>query len=167
MPIYDHDGTTYYEIGKLYDDDGTTNYQTGKVYDNDGTTSSLIYSAEETVGLSISGACGHDTSESYKTYEKSYTVPAGWEKATVTSFGINEWVYGDTTGYLYYNGTLIGTRSSTYYGGGNSVRDSMSVPKSFNVAAGGVIKVTVKGWTNAGVMSVNQNCSVSATIVLE
>ena len=49
MPIYDNDGTTSYEIGKIYDNDGTTNYQIGKVYDNDGTTSYLIYTAEITV----------------------------------------------------------------------------------------------------------------------
>lgn len=49
MAIYDNDGTTRYEIGKLYDNDGTTNYQIGKVYDNDGTTNNLIYSAEETI----------------------------------------------------------------------------------------------------------------------
>lgn len=47
MPIYDHDGTTAYEIGKVYDHDGTTAYQIGKVYDHDGTTASLIYTAEQ------------------------------------------------------------------------------------------------------------------------
>jgi len=46
MPIYDNDGSTNYQIGKLYDSDGTTSYQIGKVYDNDGTSNSLIYSAE-------------------------------------------------------------------------------------------------------------------------
>ena len=45
-PIYDNDGTTSYEIGKVYDNDGTTSYQIGKVYDNDGTTNSLIYNSE-------------------------------------------------------------------------------------------------------------------------
>lgn len=46
MAIYDNDGTTSYEIGKVYDNDGTTNYQIGKVYDNNGTINSLIYNAE-------------------------------------------------------------------------------------------------------------------------
>ena len=46
MPIYDYDGTTSYELGKMYDYDGTTNHQIGKVYDNNGTTDRLIYSAE-------------------------------------------------------------------------------------------------------------------------
>lgn len=43
MAIYDNNGTTNAEIGKLYDNDGTTDYQIGKVYDNNGTTDSLIY----------------------------------------------------------------------------------------------------------------------------
>ena len=47
MALYDNNGTTDAEIGKLYDNDGTTNYQTSKVYDNDGTTNRLIYSADE------------------------------------------------------------------------------------------------------------------------
>ena len=46
MPIYDNDGTTNYEIGKLYDNDGTADHQIGKVYDNNGTANSLIYEAE-------------------------------------------------------------------------------------------------------------------------
>ena len=46
MPIYDYDGTTTYQIGKLYDTDGTANYRIGTVYDNDGTTNSLIYTEE-------------------------------------------------------------------------------------------------------------------------
>lgn len=44
MPIYDNNGTTSQEIGKLYDNNGTTSSQISKVYDNNGTTSSLIYS---------------------------------------------------------------------------------------------------------------------------
>lgn len=46
MAIYDNDGTSDREIGKLYDNNGTSNFQIGKIYDNDGTTSYLIYSAE-------------------------------------------------------------------------------------------------------------------------
>ena len=47
MAIYDWDGTTNNEIGKIYDWDGTASHQLGKGYDWDGTTSHLIYSAEE------------------------------------------------------------------------------------------------------------------------
>lgn len=49
MPIYDNDGTTEYEIGKVYDYNGTTWNQIGKIYDNDGTTDTLIYNAEAVV----------------------------------------------------------------------------------------------------------------------
>lgn len=46
MAIYDNDGTSTREIGKLYDNDYTNTYQIGKVYDNDGTNTWLVYSAE-------------------------------------------------------------------------------------------------------------------------
>lgn len=49
MPIFDNDGTTNRQVGKVYDFDGTTNRQIGKVYDFDGTTHHLIYTAEENV----------------------------------------------------------------------------------------------------------------------
>lgn len=49
MPIYDNDGTTNYQIGKLYDNDGTTSTQIGKVYDNNGTANTLIYSSDMTL----------------------------------------------------------------------------------------------------------------------
>ena len=45
MAIYDNNGSTNAEIGKLYDNNGTTSSQIGKVYDNNGTTNSLIYTA--------------------------------------------------------------------------------------------------------------------------
>lgn len=43
MAIYDNDGTTSREIGKLYDHNGLISSQIDKVYDYNGTTSSLIY----------------------------------------------------------------------------------------------------------------------------
>lgn len=49
MAIYDNDGTTAYEIGKVYDNDGTANHQIGKVYDYDGTVNSLIYTATKSI----------------------------------------------------------------------------------------------------------------------
>ena len=45
MAIYDNDGTSTREIGKLYDNNGTSNFQIGKVYDNDGTSNHLIYTS--------------------------------------------------------------------------------------------------------------------------
>ena len=43
MPIYDFDGSTSREIGKLYDNNGTTSSQIKEVYDNDGPASRLVY----------------------------------------------------------------------------------------------------------------------------
>lgn len=45
MPIYDNNGTTSTEIGKIYDNNNATSTQIGEVYDNNNTTSTLIYTA--------------------------------------------------------------------------------------------------------------------------
>lgn len=45
MAIYDNDGTTSYQIGKVYDNDGTSSHQIGKLYDHDGTSNYLVYTA--------------------------------------------------------------------------------------------------------------------------
>lgn len=49
MAMYDWNGTTASELGKVYDWDGTTSHQLGKGYDWDGTTNHLIYNAEEEI----------------------------------------------------------------------------------------------------------------------
>jgi hypothetical protein len=46
MPIYDWNGTSGNQIGKIYDWDGTSNNQIGKIYDWDGSANNLIYSSE-------------------------------------------------------------------------------------------------------------------------
>ena len=46
MAIYEGNGTTNYEIGKVYEGNGTTNNQIGKVYEGNGSVNSLIYTAE-------------------------------------------------------------------------------------------------------------------------
>ena len=43
MAIWDNNGTTTYEIGKMWDNNGTTTYQIDKVYDNNGTTNTLVF----------------------------------------------------------------------------------------------------------------------------
>lgn len=67
MPIYDNDGTTSYEVGKVYDNDGTTSYQIGKVYDNDGTTSYLLYTSDPNQHVFQNGAFDSDF-ENYTVY---------------------------------------------------------------------------------------------------
>lgn len=47
MPIYDHNGTSNYEVKTVFDNDRTVQYQIGKVYDYDGTTMHEVYTGEE------------------------------------------------------------------------------------------------------------------------
>ena len=75
MPIYDYNGTTNYQIGKLYDNNGTTSYQIGKVYDNNGTTSSLIYSAGEYILQNgVAGTLGGGFTLTKQQYESQWTL---------------------------------------------------------------------------------------------
>ena len=77
MAIFDNDGTSNHEIGKLYDNDGTSSHQIGKVYDNDGTNSYLVYSAEEAY-LSSNGLGGGVTGTHLKgnlNSNTNYTIP--------------------------------------------------------------------------------------------
>lgn len=46
MAVYDWNGSSNSEIGKIYDWNGSANSQIGKVYDNNGSSNSLVYSAE-------------------------------------------------------------------------------------------------------------------------
>lgn len=43
MSVWDHNGTTFSEIGKIYDGDNTTLHQIAKGWDNNGTINSLVY----------------------------------------------------------------------------------------------------------------------------
>lgn len=71
MPLFDNDGTTSYEIGKLYDNDGTTSYQIGKAWDYDGTTSYLVYEAAWHL---FNAGYQNEVSTYNKTGEGTYTV---------------------------------------------------------------------------------------------
>ena len=77
MPIYDHNGTTNSEIGKIYDYDGTTNSQIGKIYDYDGTTERLIYTAETQIypGASVTTRInwGSNTISGFTATKAGYT----------------------------------------------------------------------------------------------
>lgn len=79
MAIYDNNGTTNAELGKLYDNNGTTNTQLGKLYDNNGTTSSLLYSAEEYllqdgVAQTLAGGFTHYAQQ----YSSTLSFPSGY-----------------------------------------------------------------------------------------
>lgn len=66
MPVYDNNGTTNKEIGKLYDNNGSANTQIDKVYDNNGSANSLIYTARE------------DTIYLYQNGDLKTAITGGW-----------------------------------------------------------------------------------------
>lgn len=121
MPIYDYDGTTTYQIGKLYDNDGSTNYQIGKVYDNDGTTNSLIYTAETSIFAGVSAQTAV-ASGSYVT-QTQYSAAANVSLAGCTAINITGTAatvvtstgeYGTYGGKVYLSVNTNGTWNNEY-----------------------------------------------------
>ena len=121
MAIYDYDGTTNNEIGKLHDWDGTTSHQLGKGYDWDGTTSHLFYSAEEVIvqadGTSNVNAILKAWNGSNWT-TLNYT-PGGGDKITYGTNGNIDVQAGKKDGanafYLYMNNSTIGYNGAQIY----------------------------------------------------
>ena len=119
MPIYDNDGTTSHEIGKLYDNNGSANAQIGKVYDNNGTTNSLIYSAEQSYANAEITLSGQLLSDYYtQTWNSGSYDFRGFSAVSFTPVNNNARVYFWTGGGQVYayssswqlldtNGTLI------------------------------------------------------------
>lgn len=107
MPIYDSDGTTNYQIGKVYDSDGTTNHQIGKVYDNDGTVNSLIYTAEEArsdLSASVSNYYEYNKTASAKS-------PAAWD---LSGFGSVSFSWSLTTDMSWPNANGVKSTTTVY-----------------------------------------------------
>lgn len=52
MPIYDWNGSTNTQIGKVYDFNGSVNTQIGRVYDHNGSVNTLIYTADTEIPMS-------------------------------------------------------------------------------------------------------------------
>ena len=93
MAIYDNNGTTNYEIGKLYDNDGTTNHQISKVYDNDGTASSLIYnSAPESIYQN-----GTLNSEVFSSFSNGLSIQANGSATDNSGTGSGGWGSGSAS----------------------------------------------------------------------
>ena len=166
MAIYDNNGTTSAEIGKLYDNDGTTNHQIGKVYDTDGTTSSLIYSAEEQHSLSVSVQQG---SGSKNWNDATFTVPSGFTKIkdiTVnngTSYGETETIFR-----LFRNNSVVTTYTSVSraYNGSGFTGSPTSTSAGGDIQAGDVIKLTIGADYNPNVSGGHTSTS-SATFTIE
>lgn len=166
MAIYDNNGTTSYEIGKIYDDDGTTNNQIGKAYDNDGTSNHLIYSAEEQHSLSVSVQQGAG-SKNWK--DATFVVPSGFTKIkdiTVnngTSYGSTETVFR-----LFRNNSVVTTYTSVNraYTGSGFTGSPTSTSAGGDIQAGDVIKLTIGADYNPNV-SGSQTSTSSATFTIE
>lgn len=166
MAIYDYDGTTNYEIGKIYDYDGSSNHQIGKVYDYDGTTNRLIYSAEEQHSLSVSVQQGSG-SKNWK--DATFVVPSGFTKIkdiTVnngTSYGATETVFR-----LFRNNSVVTTYTfmNREYNGYGFTGSPTSTSAGGDIQAGDVVKLIIGADYNPNVSGSHTSTS-SATFTIE
>ncbi len=92
MPIYDFNGTTSVDLGKLYDSDGTADRQIGAAYDNDGVTASLIYKAEQVYTTQLNAGGG---------YPWTNQSASGISSESINAAGFNT-----LTGYCYCQGGM-------------------------------------------------------------
>ena len=153
MTMYDWDGTTTRELGKVYDWDGTTSHQLGKGYDWDGTTNNLIYSAElvllngtenqnawtlEAGSKTDEGLSVHYQSNS-GTLNKAWKCSTTWSAGEFSSMVVNAfYVYGAAESYFkvrFYNSsdTLIQTIELWSSSAGVSDIQSQAFQRTVNV----------------------------------
>lgn len=160
MPIYDSNGTTIYQIGKVYDNNGSANTQIGKIYDSNGAVNSLIYSAETVLtGGTVKWDCQNKTSSSY-----------AWTICTWDLSGCNTvtFTYTDNTNLYYWTspkGTCShsswlrfsfadGTLSSTLASGDKSSvsitvdLSSYTDVQKASVTVQGCVSWSLSTWTN-------------------
>lgn len=146
MPIYDYNGTSNTEIGKLYDYNGTSNTQIGKVYDYNGTSNSLIYSAEETLFTGLTQetaiAAGPNTTQTKTSSEytnNGFTSLAVTGTVGSTVIGQGTYGYAASVKIQGYSSSTW-TDLKTYNVGGNN---SQSTAATATVNISGYTKIRV------------------------
>lgn len=145
MAIYDNNGSTSTEIGKLYDNNGSTSSQIHVVYDNNGTTSYEIYRDTETLfsGVSLDTGIASGQNVTKTAYSSEYTNN-GYASLAVTGTVGAQVAEQGTYGYgahVYiqgYNGSWVNLKS--YNVGGNA---SVSTSAAATVNISGYSKIRV------------------------
>lgn len=145
MAIYDDDGTTCREIGKIYDNNGPTTSQIDKVYDVDGTNNWLVYSAVPDYLYNAGDTCS------------DYT--GGWAKTTGGTILMHVSGYWDTYWRnkedVVFNSTNIACTTS----GSGQYRGSQ-VQTVNKVDLSGVSKLTFK-YTSSTTETTNRFIAVA------
>ena len=144
MPIYDNDGTSSREIGKLYDNNGSTNSQIKEVYDHNGTTSSLIYKDLEPIQKTLSVTGIQDGAWHDSTW---YYIPSGYVTVRVDSFTAGT-SYGTcvTKVRIIRNGVEVAFlrhTSRSYTGTGFTYQEVITPQNTYPVVAGDHISIVI------------------------
>ena len=150
MAIYDNNGSTNYEIGKLYDNNGSTSSQIHVVWDNNGTTNSLIYIGQETLfsGVSLDTGIASGSNVKKEAFSSEYTNN-GFSSLAVTGTVGAQVIGQGTVGYgahvfiQGYNGSWHNLKDWNV--GGNS---SVSTNAASTVSISGYSKIRIYAYIN-------------------
>lgn len=165
-PIYDNNGTTNLEIGKLYDNNGSSNFQIKEVYDNNSTSNNLIYKSESD-SQKLSVTCTQGSNTWGKTVSQTYTNSDGYSTVHITAVSCGT-SYGTCETVIKVNGTQIVNMSRAYTGSGftGSATGGLTLPKDYAIDAGGTVYIQVRANYNPDVSGQHQSTS-SVTFYLD
>lgn len=152
----------------MYDNDGTTNSQIGKLYDNNGTTDSLIYTAEQVIydaGVINTALVGGLTAYAYKPGTSSSTarkpdvtkgsnyIKVGLEYATALagSYFVNNAIDLTNISYIKINVSSIYIANTDNI----SVRLGVTTAKANNFTPTKHINITATGTVTLDVSSLS------------
>lgn len=156
MAIYDNNGTTSYEIGKLYDNDGTTSYQIGNAYDNDGTNSYLIYTAN-----------APETATILNYSDQVSGITGGWKFGNKGGYAYHQgWVSGDNAWVMRYSDNnwsgagWMETNSKIYISGYSKLRLKLRTERGYGDATkgNGYVYIALKNNASSGGENASYYC---------
>lgn len=155
-PIYDNNGTTNLEIGKLYDNNGSSNFQITEVYDNNSTSNSLIYKDETEMPTLTCTAHNTASSDSWDLTNYSQVIVSFSAKGTWGYWGGGAGTASrrTLTIYLVFDGTAVRIASKNF---GNASYNNNSSTLSFEDS----VAVNLTSYTAAQLTKVQFRVNVS------
>lgn len=154
MAIWDNNGSTSTEIGKLYDNNGTTTTQIHIVYDNNGTTSYEIYRAEETLFSGLT----QETPGAYSLGQKTEKYSSEYTNSGYTSLAVTGTVGGTVLGQGIY-----GYVAKTYIQGYNGAWVNLKqydCDSNSNRTVDAAATINISGYTKLRVYTVCQRQNI-------
>lgn len=113
----------------------------------------VVYKSEQPITLSVNVINGGGYGvETLNTNRKDYVIPKGITEAILTAVNLST-PYGTAYGYIYLNGALKAQASNNYYGSGHGI-NAATVPQTWRVKEGDVVRLEVRGYNDLNVSNI-------------